>query len=79
MFTNKLLVKGQNKKKNLQALKSFSYFIFVKEITAKTVDEDPVAFQSWISRKEVYSAKILRTENEKSKGLFTRRWGTPGR
>ena len=31
------------------------------------MDEDLVAWQRWISRKEIYSAKILRTKNEKSK------------
>ena len=34
-FTKKLLVKGRNKKKKLEALKSFSYFIFIKEIYCK--------------------------------------------
>ena len=45
-FTNKLSVKGQNKKRNLQAF-------LLKEFTAKSVDEDPVACQRWIFRKEI--------------------------
>ena len=52
-FANKLLVKGQNKKK-LVSLKSFLYFIKDRpKFTAKIVDEDPVACQRWISIKEI--------------------------
>ena len=57
-FTNKSLVKGQ--KKNV------SHKRLLKKFTAKTVDEDPVGCQRWISRKEILTAKILRTKNEKS-------------
>ena len=37
------------------------------KLTAKTVDEDPASYKRWISRKEIYTAKILRTKNEKCK------------
>ena len=37
------------------------------KLTAKTVDEDPASCKRWISRKEIKSAKIKRTKNEKSK------------
>ena len=55
-FTNKLLEKGQNekKKKKLVSLKRvFCTSFLLKKFTAKTVDEDPVACQRWISRKEI--------------------------
>ena len=32
-----------------------------------------------LEKRSNHAAKILRTKNEKSKGLFTWRWGTPGR
>ena len=37
------------------------------KLTVKTVDEDPASCKRWISRKEIKSAKIYRTKNEKSK------------
>ena len=37
------------------------------KLTAKTRDEDPASCKSWISRKEIKSAKILRTKNDKCK------------
>ena len=53
-FTNILLVKGQNKKKKLVSLKTFFILPFLlKKFTAKTVDEDLVTCQRWISRKEI--------------------------
>ena len=53
-FTNKLLEKGQNEKKKLVSLKRVFHTSFLlKKFTAKTVDEDPVAGQRWISRKEI--------------------------
>ena len=48
MLTNKLLVKGQNKNKKI-----FHTSFLLKKFTAKIVDEDPVAFERWISRKEI--------------------------
>ena len=54
-FTNILLVKGQNKKKKLVSLikNVFHTSFLLKKFTAKTVDEDLVACQRWISRKEI--------------------------
>ena len=34
------------------------------------MDEDPASCKRWISRKEIKSAKIKRTKNEKSKDYF---------
>ena len=42
----------------------FFFFILLKKFTTKPVDEDPVACQRWISRKQISSAKILRTKND---------------
>ena len=50
-FTNKLLVKGQNNK-SLKRFFILHYFLS-KKFTAKTVEEDPVACQRWIFRKEI--------------------------
>ena len=54
-FTNKLLVKGQNNKKKLVSLKRFFilHYFLSKKFIAKTVDEDPVACQRSIFRKEI--------------------------
>ena len=52
-FTNKLLVKGQNKKKIVSLKKFFVPHFCQKKCTTKTVDQDPVACQRWISRKEI--------------------------
>ena len=71
-FTNKFLVKGQKKNASHKKVFILHYFL-LKKFTAKTVDEDPVGCQRWISRKEILTVKILRTKNEKST------WrGTPG-
>ena len=64
-FTNKSLVKGQKKNVSHKRFFILHYFL-LKKFTAKTVDEDPVGCQRWISRKEILTAKILRTKNEKS-------------
>ena len=50
MLTNKLLVKGQNKKKTKSLKKFFVLHFLLKKFTAQTVDEDPIACQRWISR-----------------------------
>ena len=38
--------------------------------TEKTVDEDPAGYQRWISRKEMQSAKILRTKKREVQRLL---------
>ena len=49
-----MLEKGQNEKKKLVSLKRVFHTSFLsKKFTAKTVDEDLVAGQRWISRKEI--------------------------
>ena len=40
------------------------------ELATKTVDEDPASCKRWISRKEIKSAKMLITKDEKSKEYF---------
>ena len=52
-FTNKLLVKGQNKKKKIKPSKVFHTSFLLKKFAAKTVDEDPVACHRWIFRIEI--------------------------
>ena len=42
----------------------------IKKLTAKTVDEDPAGCQRWISRKEILSTKILRTERREVQRLL---------
>ena len=51
-FTNKLLVKGQNKKK-IKPSKVFHTSFLLKIFTAKTADEDPVVCHPWIFRTEI--------------------------
>ena len=51
--TNKSLVKGQNKKKDCKPSKVFHTLFLLEKFIAKTVGEDPVACQRWISRKEI--------------------------
>ena len=56
--------KGQNKKKTCKPYKVFHTSFLLKKFTTKPVDEDPVVCQRWISRKQISSAKILRTKND---------------
>ena len=63
-----MLVKRDKIKKKLVSLKRFFilHYFLLKKFIAKTVGEDPVGCHRWISRKEILTAKILRTKNEKS-------------
>ena len=56
--------KGQNKKKTCKPYKVFHTSFLLQKFTTKPVDEDPVVCQRWISRKQISSAKLLRTKND---------------
>ena len=65
MFTKKLLVKRDKiKKKTCKPYKVFHTSFLLQKFTTKPVDEDPVVCQRWISRKQISSAKLLRTKND---------------
>ena len=56
------------KKKTCKPKKVFPTSFLLKKFIAKTVDEDPVVCQRWISRKEI-SSNQLKYQEQKTRSL----------